>query len=261
MHDRVALVTGAGSPDGIGFATAQALAAAGARVAITSTTRRIEDRLRDLGSEPGKHMALAADLTNEKAVTKLLTAVNAKLGKIDILINNAGMLQTGKKARARYFHDIPMQEWLHTLDINLNTCFLMSQAVVPQMIRREYGRIVNIASVTGPLVTSPRSAGYSTAKAAMTGLTRALAIEVADRNVTVNAVLPGWIKTGSSTKAEVVAGMYTPTKRPGRPDEVAAAAVFLASQSASYITGQTLVVDGGNAIQEYKGPSLRGRLA
>jgi 3-oxoacyl-[acyl-carrier protein] reductase len=123
------------------------------------------------------------------------------------------------------------------------------------MLKRKYGRIVNIASVTGPLVTNPRSAGYSAAKAAMVGLTRALAIEVADRNVTVNAVAPGWIETGSSSKAEVIAGRNSPAKRPGRPAEVAAAALFLASEASSYVTGQMLVVDGGNTIQEFKGRS------
>ncbi|WP_374383237.1 SDR family NAD(P)-dependent oxidoreductase [Dongia sp.] len=261
MAGRVALVTGAGSADGIGFATAVALAAAGHRVAITSTTKRIQDRLRELGGEVAGHMALAADLTDEKAVGKLVAEVNGRLGKIDILVNNAGMIQTGKKERARLFQDIPTEEWLRTLDINLNTCFLVSRAIVPQMVRRKYGRIVNIASVTGPMVTNPRSAGYSTAKAAMTGLTRALAIEVAEKNVTVNAVCPGWIETGSSSKAEIIAGAHTPAKRPGRPDEVAAAAAFLASEGASYITGQTLVVDGGNMLQEFKGPPGKGRLS
>lgn len=252
LQGRVALVTGAGSPGGIGFATAEALAEAGARVVITSTTKRIHDRLADLGD--GGHIALIADLTDEKAVVKLVAEVNAKIGKIDILVNNAGMIQTGMKERARLFHEIPSDEWLRTMDINLNTCFHVSRAVLPQMLRRKYGRIVNIASVTGPLVTNPRSAGYSTAKAAMVGLTRALAIEVAAKNVTVNAIAPGWIETGSSSKAEIIAGKHTPAGRPGRPEEVAAAAAFLATEAASYITGQMLVVDGGNSIQENKGP-------
>lgn len=252
LQGRVALVTGAGSPGGIGFATAEALAEAGAQVAITSTTRRIHDRLKDLGD--GGHMALVADLTDEKAVAKLVAEVNARLGRIDILVNNAGMIQTGKKERARLFHEIPAEEWLRTLDINLNTCFHVSRAVLPQMLRRKYGRIVNIASVTGPLVTNPRSAGYSAAKAAIVGLTRGLAIEVAGKNVTVNAIAPGWIETASSSKAEIVAGQHTPAGRPGRPEEVAAVAAFLASEAASYVTGQMLVVDGGNSIQENKGP-------
>lgn len=254
LKGQVALVTGAGSADGIGFATAQALAAAGARVAITSTTKRIHDRLKELVGG-GSHIALIADLTGPAAVAKLVAGVNASLGRIDILVNNAGMIQTGRSERAKLFHKITADEWLRTMDINLNTCFHVSRAVLPQMLRRKYGRIVNIASVTGPLVTNPRSAGYSAAKAAMVGLTRALAIEVADKGITVNAVAPGWIATGSSAKTEIVAGNHSPARRPGRPAEVAAAAAFLTSRSASYITGQMLVVDGGNSIQEFKGPS------
>lgn len=254
LKGRVALVTGAGSADGIGFATARALAAAGARVAITSTTKRIQDRLRELGPAGG-HMALIADLTDAAAVEDLVGRINASLGKVDILVNNAGMIQTGKSEKAKLFHKIAPDEWLRTMDINLNTCFHVSRTILPQMRRRQYGRIVNIASVTGPLVTNPRSAGYSTAKAAMVGLTRALAIEVAHKGVTVNAVAPGWIETGSSSKSEIVAGNHTPAGRPGRPAEVAAAAAFLASEAASYITGQMIVVDGGNSLQEFKGPS------
>ena len=254
LKGRIALVTGAGSPDGIGFATARALAAAGARVAITSTTKRIQERLRDLGDK-GQHIALIADLTDPAAAENLVAEVNATLGKIDILVNNAGMVQTGKPERSKLFHKISPDEWLRSMDINLNTCFHVSRAIVPQMLRRQYGRIVNIASVTGPLVTNPRSTRYSTAKAAMMGLTRSLAIEVAGKGITVNAVGPGWIETGSSSKQEIVAGKHTPIGRPGRPAEIAATAAFLASEGASYITGQMIVVDGGNSLQEFKGPA------
>jgi 3-oxoacyl-[acyl-carrier protein] reductase len=247
---RVALVTGAGSEAGIGFAVAKALAQAGAVVALTSTTRRIMDRSRSLG-EP--HRGFVADLTSSADVAALVGAVKVALGPIDILVNNAGMVQTGKRSRASLVEKIDDEEWQRHLDLNLTTAFHVTRAVLPQMQRRRFGRIVNVASVTGPLVTNPRSAGYSAAKAAMTGLTRAIAIENAHRNITCNAVLPGWIATASSSPVEIRAGKATPTGRPGRPEEVAAACLFLASAGASYVNGTTLVVDGANAIVEHKG--------
>ena len=112
-----------------------------------------------------------------------------------------------------------------------------------------------MASVTGPIVSNPGMTAYSAAKAAMIGLTRSLALEVARNGITVNAVAPGWIKTGSSTEQELVAGAHTPLGRPGTPNEVAALLAFLASENASYITGEMVIVDGGNTIQEYKGPA------
>jgi 3-oxoacyl-[acyl-carrier protein] reductase len=248
--DRVALVTGAGSAEGIGFASARALASAGARVAITSTTRRIFERLETLGAG---HAAFTADLTIVEDVSKLVDAVKEKYGRMDIVVNNAGMVQQGTDFKSSRIEDITDAEWQRHLALNLTTAFNVIRAVLPFMQKQEYGRIVNVASVTGPLVTNPKAAGYSSAKAAMTGLTRVTAIENASRNITCNAVLPGWIETASSSPEEILAGKATPSKRPGRPDEIAAACLFLASEEASYVNGAMLVVDGANSIVEFKG--------
>jgi 3-oxoacyl-[acyl-carrier protein] reductase len=130
----------------------------------------------------------------------------------------------------------------------------MTHAVLPFLIKNQYGRIVNVSSVTGPLVSNPGETAYSAAKAGMVGMSRGLAIEVAKYNITVNNVAPGWIGTGSSTDEEKVAGENTPMGRAGTPQEVADLIAFLASDESTYITGQMIVIDGGNTIQDYKGP-------
>jgi 3-oxoacyl-[acyl-carrier protein] reductase len=255
VEGRVALVTGAGSESGIGFACARALAAAGARVAITSTTRRIHARCNELRGAKADKLAVIADLTKAADVKRLIDETRRAFGAIEIVVNNAGMVQTGRRMPHGHAHDMTDEEFQHHLDLNLKTCFAVTRAVLPAMMRKRYGRIVNIASVTGPLVINPKSSGYGTAKAAMVGYTRAVAIEVASKGITANAVAPGWIASGSASKKEILAGAQTPVGRSGTPDEVAALALFLASEEASYVTGQMMVVDGGNSIQEFKGPS------
>lgn len=245
---RVALVTGAGALGGIGFATARALSDAGARVAVTATSARIHDRGRELSA-----LSHIADLTDPDQVAELIAAVEARLGPVEILVNNAGMVQSGKTIKDGRLAEISDAEWAHHLALNLNTTFHCCRAVLPGMAARGYGRIVNIASVTGPLVTFAGAAGYSTAKAGVAGLTRSIALEYGAQGVTCNAVLPGWIATASQTPEEAQAGLATPLGRSGTPDEVAACAVFLASDAASYVTGTMLVVDGGNVLQDMKG--------
>lgn len=252
VKGRTALVTGAGSKDGIGFATARLLLAAGARVAITSTTERIYERLKELGASGSKVFAQPADLTKSEDVSALVSAVSSQLGDIDILVNNAGMTQVGGDVAAGVLRGMTEEGWDYGLSINLKTAFLVTRAVLPGMLERRYGRIVQMSSVTGPVVGIAGSSVYAAAKAGMLGMTRALAIEAGPHGVTVNCIGPGWIKTGSSSEAEIVAGRYTPAGRPGTPEEVGHVAVFLASEEASYVTGQMIVVDGGNTVQEYK---------
>jgi 3-oxoacyl-[acyl-carrier protein] reductase len=248
---RTALVTGAGSATGIGFAAAKQLAAEGARVAVTSTTDRINDRAAELGAGA---MGLIADLTVPEQSAGLVSTVLERFERLDVLVNNAGMVQTGHDDQGGRFVDLDPSAFERDLALNLMTAFHVTRAALPSMLERRYGRIVMVSSVTGPRTTNPESSGYAAAKAAMDGLMRTIALENAASGVTCNSVQPGWIATGSQEPQEVVAGENAPMRRSGTPEEIAEAITFLASEGASYVTGQTLVVDGGNDIQEYKGP-------
>ncbi len=251
LTGKVALVTGAGSAEGIGFATARMLAAQGARVAITSTTSRIHARRVELGQE--QTLASVCDLRSFEEAARLVAQVLAHFGRIDILVNNAGMVQLGSSELLARFESLTEEQWNREIELNLKTCFNVTRAVIPHMIEAKYGRIVNVSSVTGPVASNPGMSAYSAAKAGMAGLTRTLALEVGGAGITVNAVAPGWIQTASSSEREIEAGRHTPVGRSGTPDEVAALITFLCLREASYLTGQVIVVDGGNTVQEYKG--------
>jgi 3-oxoacyl-[acyl-carrier protein] reductase len=255
---RSALITGCGSAAGIGFASAMMLARLGARVAITSTTNRIEDRAGELRADGAAVSAHVADLTRREQASELVAAARAAGGPLDILVHGAGMIQTGTEPLDAPFGELRPEVWRRSLDLNLNTAFHTVQAVLPGMVERGYGRIVLVSSVTGPVVTAPGNAGYAAAKAGMDGMMRTVALEYGRAGITVNSVAPGWIATASSTAMELRAGTSTPVGRPGTAEEVASLAVYLASEAASYVTGQSIVVDGGNIIQEPHGVDLYG---
>lgn len=256
FSEQVALITGAGSPQGIGFATARLLASQGAKLAITSTTERIESRARELSAEGVDVFGVPADLRDLTRTQSLVHEVLERYGRLDILVNNAGMTQVGSPTETASVSlaELSEKEWDYSIAINLKTAFNTTKAVLPFMLAASYGRIINVSSVTGPVVSNPRETAYSAAKAGMVGMTRSLALELARKGITVNAIAPGWIETASATEHEIIAGKNTPIGRSGRPEEVASAIAFLASESASYITGQMIIVDGGNSVQEYKGP-------
>ena len=254
--DRIALVTGAGSPNGIGFAAARILGRGGARVAIASTTGRIHERVAELEREGIAASGHVGDLMTEGSPERLLHDVLAGTdGRLDILVNNAGMVAVGSDASSSAVSEMDRAEWDVGLARNLGTAFSVTRAALPSLVASGRGRIVYVSSVTGPIVSNPGSAVYGAAKAGILGLMRGLAIEVGRQGVTVNAVLPGWIASDSQLPEEVIGGENTPLGRSGTPVEVAEVIAFLASDAASYLTGQGIVVDGGNTIQEYKGPS------
>lgn len=239
LSGKRALVTGASG--GIGREIAKALASAGARVALSGTrVGALEDTKAEIGG--GDHPILPCNLADRDAVDKLVPQAEEALGGIDILVNNAGM------TRDNLFMRMKDEEWDEVLAVNLTAAFHLSRAVLRGMMRQRYGRIIGITSVVG-VVGNPGQGNYAASKAGLIGMSKALAHEVASRGITVNTIAPGYIGSAMTDeltdKQKEAMLSRIPSGRLGSAFEVAAAAVFLASDEASYITGHTLNVNGG----------------
>ena len=241
LSGKKALVTGASG--GIGGAIAAALHAQGATVGLSGTKLPALEAL--AGRLGERALILPADLADPATGDKLIADAESALGQVDILVNNAGLTRDTIAIR------LSDEDWQKVLDVNLTAGFRLARACLRTMMRRRWGRIIGIGSVVGH-TGNPGQANYAAAKAAMVGMSKALAAEVASRNVTVNVVSPGFITTAmtevlsDSIKQRLLE--MIPSRRMGRPEEVAAAVVYLASEEAAYVTGQTLHVNGGMAM-------------
>ncbi|WP_373503801.1 3-oxoacyl-[acyl-carrier-protein] reductase [Aestuariivirga sp.] len=242
LNGKTALVTGA--TGGIGAAIAKALHMAGATVAISGTRAAVLEELKaSLGGE--RVHVIACNLSDAADVEKLVPAAEAAMGSLDILVNNAGITKDGLAMRMKD------DDWNAVIDVNLTAGFRLCRAAMRGMMKKRWGRIVNITSVVG-VTGNPGQVNYVASKAGIIGLTKSLAQELASRNVTVNAVAPGFIATpmtdvlNDKQKEGILARV--PAGKLGSPDDIAAAVLYLASEEAGYVTGQTLHVNGGMAM-------------
>jgi len=248
LKDKVSVITGSGK--GIGKSIALLFAQEGSKVVICSRTKRDLDQVEEeVSRRGGACLSVVADVAEKNSVDRLVSRVLDQYRKIDILVNNAGIFPK------RDLVHMSEQEWDNVIDTDLKSMFLCCKAIVPVMIPQRKGKIVNISSVTGTLVSSPFFTHYSAAKAGVMGFTISLALELAQHGINVNAVSPGSIITPGyerlSDRTDEIARSI-PLRRLGDPIDIAYAALFLASEESDYITGQTIVVDGGNVIQEHK---------
>jgi 3-oxoacyl-[acyl-carrier protein] reductase len=241
LQGHVALVTGASQ--GIGRACAVALAKAGATVALAARNEeKLKEVVAQITAEGGKAAAFPLDVASEDAIRSTVKEISSQLGKIDILVNNAGITRDTLLLRMK------RADWDDVLSTNLSAPFLLIQAVLSGMLKQRWGRIINITSIVGEM-GAPGQANYASSKAGLIGLTLSVAREVASRNITVNAVAPGYIATAMtaalSAEQQQAITAQIPLGRQGADSDVANAVLFLASNESGYITGHVLDVNGG----------------
>jgi 3-oxoacyl-[acyl-carrier protein] reductase len=246
VEGRVAIVTGAGR--GIGSAIAQKLAEVGAKVVVSDIhSKNAQNTAKELKKKFGPSIACRVDVSDERSVESLIEKTVKTFGRVDFLVNNAGIM-----FRTRIL-DISAEEWEQVIRVNLTGPFLCVKSVLPEMKKRRFGRIVNISSSAGRSVSTLGGVHYTASKAGLLGMTRAVAKEVAPFGITVNAVCPGLIdtemvrKTTSQKELEGFLNSF-PIKRTGTPQEVGDIVVFLCSDKASYITGASLDINGGDLM-------------
>lgn len=256
LENKVAIVTGGAMGNGLGIV--KVFLQHGADVIILDYAEELMDTIADLKKEYSKVSGYLVDIRNKEELEKIMKQIETEKGKVDILVNNAGVAKLSPflemSDEVRDFH----------FDINIKGTWNVTQCVLPLMTQNKYGRIINLSSVTGPMVADSGEVAYATTKAALIGFTKGLAMEVVEKNITVNAIMPGYIMTPMVEKIAIDTNQENPTsviqgiadgipmKRLGTIEELGHLALFLASDESTYITGQGFVIDGGSTLPETK---------
>lgn len=247
LQDKVALVTGAGS--GIGRGIAEAFVREGARVAIADWSEPgVNETMQHIAATHGEAVLVVGDVSHASDAARMVEACVSRFGRIDILVNNAGILRYGA------VHETDEATWDSVIDVNLKSVYLLSRAALPQMLAQGSGRILNIASIAG-LVGFEQLAAYCASKGGIVELTRSMAVDYGPKGITVNCIAPGAIETAMTRsivddpQQKAAFEGQTPTRSIGVPEDIAAAAIYLCSDESRFVTGETLVVDGGLSIR------------
>jgi 3-oxoacyl-[acyl-carrier protein] reductase len=243
LKGKIALVTGAGR--GIGKEIALTLARAGADIVVTDVADTVFETQKEIEAQKVQSLAVICDVGNRQEVENVKTQTLQKFPRIDILVNNAGIYPQ------KPFLEMTEEDWHKVVHVNLYGVFHFTKAFLPGMVERKYGKIISLSSISGPVVAFPNLVHYSSSKGAVSGFTKALALEMAQYKINVNAVAPGPIDVGGMRADEAITAMIVrgiPLGRMGKPLDISNLVVFLASDEASFITGQTIVSDGGYTI-------------